>query len=109
MPPNASLSGVARIHGRFGLGMALRLLRGVADERLERMGFQDLSTFGILSDRSEGWLRRLLRRLITAGWVSFTGGDRPMLVLTASGRTKLPINSARKGGSKEASVMEYLG
>jgi len=81
-----ALSGVARVHGRFGLGLALRLLRGVPDERLDRSGLSQLSTFGVLSDRSEGWLRRLVRRLVTAGWVSFTGGDRPMLVLTEAGR-----------------------
>jgi ATP-dependent DNA helicase RecQ len=28
----------------------------------------------------------LLRRCISAGWVSFTGGERPMLVLTEDGR-----------------------
>ena len=31
-----ALSGVARIHGRFGLGAAVKLLRGAADPRLER-------------------------------------------------------------------------
>jgi len=82
-----ALSGVARVHGRFGLVVALRLLRGVEDERLERAGLQGLSTFGILADRDEGWLRRLVRRLVTAGWVSFTGGDRPMLLLTEAGRS----------------------
>jgi len=81
-----ALSGVARVHGRFGLGLALRLLRGVPDERLERSGLQGTSTFGVLAERSEAWLRRLLRRMVTAGWVSFTGGDRPVLVLTESGR-----------------------
>ncbi|HKJ25938.1 MAG TPA: HRDC domain-containing protein, partial [Myxococcota bacterium] len=81
-----ALSGVARVHGRFGLGLALRLLRGVADERLERSGLQATPTFGVLAERSEGWLRRLVRRLVTAGWVSFTGGDRPVLVLTEPGR-----------------------
>jgi ATP-dependent DNA helicase RecQ len=81
-----ALSGVARVHGRFGLNAALRLLRGVADERLARAGLEDTPTFGALAERSEGWLRRLLRRLVTAGWVSFTGGERPMLVLTAEGR-----------------------
>jgi len=81
-----ALSGVARVHGRFGQALALKLLRGVSDERLERTGLVGTPTFGALADRSEDWLRRLLRRLVTAGWVGFSGGDRPVLVLTDAGR-----------------------
>src|SRR5207245_171799 len=33
-----ALSGVARVHGRFGLQLAVKLIRGEADERLERAG-----------------------------------------------------------------------
>jgi ATP-dependent DNA helicase RecQ len=45
-----------------------------------------VNTFGALSDRKEAWITRLLRRCVTAGWVSFTGGDRPLVVLTREGR-----------------------
>ncbi|MCS5635773.1 MAG: ATP-dependent DNA helicase [Myxococcota bacterium] len=80
-----SLSGVARIHGQYGLSAAVALLRGVADERLERRRLQHTSTFGVLSDFSEDWLTRLLRRCVTAGWVDFFGGDRPVVALTQEG------------------------
>ena len=33
-----ALSGVARVHGRFGLQTAVKLIQGEADERLERAG-----------------------------------------------------------------------
>ena len=80
------LCGVARIHGRFGLTAAVKLLRGAADERLRRAGLDRTPTFGVLGDRSEEWLMRLLRRCVTAGWVDFQGGDRPIAVVTADGR-----------------------
>ncbi len=80
-----SLAGVARIHGRFGLGAAVALLRGVKDDRLERMNLHITTTFGILEDFSEDWLTRLLRRCVTAGWVDFWGGDRPVVILTEEG------------------------
>ncbi len=80
-----ALSGVARVHDRFGLSAALKLLRGTADERLDRTGLSATPTFGALADRSEPFLRRLVRRLVTAGWVVFSGGDRPVLRLTESG------------------------
>jgi ATP-dependent DNA helicase RecQ len=81
-----ALSGVARVHGRFGLSAAVKLLRGAKDERLERTGLDRVRTFGILRNETEDWLTRLLRRLVTAGWVVFSGDDRPIVLLTEGGR-----------------------
>ncbi|MBW2499310.1 MAG: ATP-dependent DNA helicase RecQ [Deltaproteobacteria bacterium] len=110
-----ALSGVARVHGRFGLGAAVALLRGETDARLANEGLDRTSTFGVLSDHSERWLTRLLRRCVTAGWVDFEGGDRPVVVLTPSGisvmrgersvRLLLPPGepAATRGGGQTAS------
>ena len=110
-----ALSGVARIHGHFGLSAAVALLRGVADERLERRNLHQTSTFGVLSDFSEDWLTRLLRRCVTAGWVDFFGGDRPVVALTQEGievmREQRPVRlllpalkeSTRRGGRRTRS------
>ena len=81
-----ALSAVARIHGRFGLGAAAKLLRGGEDPRLARAGLDRTPTHGALSEYSEDWLLRLLRRCVTAGWVDFQGSDRPVIVLTEAGR-----------------------
>jgi ATP-dependent DNA helicase RecQ len=80
-----ALSGVARVSGRFGLRAAVNLVRGVADDRL-RGGLETTTTFGVLKDRSDAWLRRLYQRLVTAGWVSFRGDEYPVVVLTPAGR-----------------------
>jgi len=81
-----ALSAVARIHERFGLTAAVHLLRGSSDPRLARAGLDRTPTCGVLSDRSEEWLLRLLRRCVTAGFVDFTSGERPVVRLTARGR-----------------------
>ncbi len=81
-----ALSAVARVNGRFGLQLAAKLLRGDADERLSRTRLDQTPTFGCLSDHSFDWLLRLLRRCITAGWVDLSGGTRPVVGLTESGR-----------------------
>jgi ATP-dependent DNA helicase RecQ len=81
-----ALSGVARVHGRFGAGLAAKLLKGAPDDRLARSGLDGISTFGVLSERSEEWVARLLRRCIAAGWGDLQGGDRPVVVLTPEGR-----------------------
>jgi ATP-dependent DNA helicase RecQ len=80
-----ALSGVARIHRRYGAGMAVKLLRGDTDDRLARSGLDQVSTFGILSDRSATWLQRLIRRMVSAGWVNYTADQHPMLWITPSG------------------------
>ena len=81
-----ALSGVARVQGRFGLQMAVKLVHGDADPRLERSGLTRVPTFGNLREHPEAWLLRLLRRCVAAGWVSFSGADRPVVVLTEEGR-----------------------
>jgi ATP-dependent DNA helicase RecQ len=81
-----ALSAVARIDGRFGLGAAAKLLRGAGDPRLARAGLDRTRTHGALSEHSEDWLLRLLRRCVAAGWADFQGRDRPVAVLTATGR-----------------------
>jgi len=81
-----ALSAVARVHRRFGIGAAVKLLRGTSDPRLERAGLHQTPTFGALRERSEDWLLRLLRRCVTAGFVDFTPGERPVALLTEAGR-----------------------
>jgi len=81
-----ALSGIARVHGRFGMTAAIKLLRGDADPRLERMGLDQVSTFGILRDHPEAWIGRLLRRCTSAGWISFTATQHPVVLLTEDGR-----------------------
>src|SRR5262245_31864926 len=81
-----ALSAVARVDGRFGLGAAVALLRGAADERLRRAGLDRTRTFGALVERDAEWLGRLLRRCVVAGLVDFEGDERPVLRLTPAGR-----------------------
>lgn len=81
-----ALSGVARVRGCFGVTTVAKLLRGDKDPRLERMGLDRVSTFGVLSDRPTPWVVSLLRRCVTAGFVTFSEGDRPVVQLTEEGR-----------------------
>ena len=81
-----ALSGVARVHGRFGMSAAAKLLRGEADPRLARAGLDRTTTHGVLRDHDEAWLLKLLRRCVTAGWVEFSADARPLVRLTAAGR-----------------------
>ncbi len=81
-----ALCAIARLHGRYGIQMAAKLLRGTEDVRLLRDGLDQTPTFGSLKEHSEKWLMQLLRRMVTAGWVDFFGGERPVVILTEEGR-----------------------
>jgi len=80
-----ALSAVGRAHGRFGQGAVVKLLRGADDERLRRSGLDRTPTFGLMRDRGDDWIGRLVRRLVAAGWVELSGGDRPVVRLTEEG------------------------
>lgn len=80
-----ALSGVARVHGQMGFNAAVGLLRGRTDARLTRAGLTQRSTFGILRQHSQAFVQLLLRRCVTAGLVTFTADERPLVALTAEG------------------------
>src|SRR4029453_4866253 len=81
-----ALSAVARVDRRYGLTAAVKLLAGLPDPRLQRAGLDFTPTYGSLRGHSEAWLTQLLRRCVTAGWVGFTPGGKPVGLLTGSGR-----------------------
>ena len=81
-----ALSGVARVHGRFGLQTVVKLIHGDTDDRIERAGLTRVPTFGNLKEHGGTWLLALLRRCVSAGWVSFSGRERPVVILTEEGR-----------------------
>ncbi len=80
-----ALSGVARVHGKLGLKAAAELLVGKSTPKLVQYGLVNTTTFGVLKDERLDWVVMLLRRCVTAGWVSFSTGDLPLAVLTFAG------------------------
>jgi ATP-dependent DNA helicase RecQ len=80
-----ALSAVARARQRAGMTAIAEMLRGVDSERTRRFGFTELSTFGLLRDRSPNWVMDLLRALLTAGLVDLTPTEHPVPLLTRQG------------------------
>ena len=81
-----ALSGVARAHAKLGLGAVALLLRGKTDARLERLGLQKTSTFGVLGEHSLDWITRVLRRCVTAAYVELRGDPYAFVHLTEVGQ-----------------------
>jgi len=108
-----ALSAVARARQRAGLVAVADMLGGVDDERSRRFGFTELSTFGLLKGKPQGWVLDLLRGLLAAGWIDLTPTDHPVPLLTQAGadvmRSKGPVRfatprqrTAPRGGARPA-------
>ena len=85
------LSGVARLKGRFGMGMAAKVLTGSTDRTLLGFGLQRLSTYGLLSGNTREQVQGWIRDLTAAGCLAsrtVTRGERryPVIELTDRGR-----------------------
>ena len=83
------LSGVARCHGRFGVGVVAEMLAGIESERTQKWGLQDLTTFGLLRGFPAKKVIAMLHRLLESGLARQRDPDgakfRPVIELTASG------------------------
>ncbi len=83
------LSGVARLHGKFGVGVVAEVLSGASNERSQRWGFEQLSVFGLLRAHPLKRIIAMLHRVMEAGLARQRDPDgvkfRPVMELTASG------------------------
>lgn len=79
------LAGVARAAQRAGLSSVCDMLRGIGGERIRRFGFDQLSTFGLLSEMSQEEVMAALRAAVAAGYVDVSTGEFPVPFLTGLG------------------------
>ena len=98
-----ALSAVARARQRAGLVAVAEMLRGVDGERTRRFGFTELSTFGLLRERSPAWVVDLLRGLLAAGWIDLTPTEHPVPLLTRAGRRGHARDRARSASLSPSS------
>ena len=94
------LSTIYRVDQRFGAMHVLDVLRGVDNDKVKQWQHEQVSTFGIGSDRSEAEWRAILRQSIALGLVSVDYESYSALKLTDAARPVL------KGGEK-VQLREY--
>lgn len=83
------LSCVYRMRSGFGATMVSDVLRGRVTPAVSRYGFDSLSTFGLMKDKSRAELKLLMNQLVSAGYLEVAEGDYPILRLTAASRQVL--------------------
>lgn len=83
------LSAIARLHGKFGVGMVADVLVGKATERVVQWQFDQLSVFGLLRVHTSKRVIAMLHRLMEAGLAKQRDPDgmkfRPVVELTPMG------------------------
>jgi ATP-dependent DNA helicase RecQ len=82
------LSAIARLRGKFGVGVVAEVLSGAQNEKTQRWGFDQLSVHGLLRAYPVKRLVAMLHRLMEAGLARQRDPDRnfrPIVELTAAG------------------------
>jgi len=85
------LSGVARLQGRFGQSMAVKMLAGSKDSKVEQFRLHRLSTYGLLAEFSQSQVEKWVQELLANGClmqhrIVMGGKPYPVLLLTPRGR-----------------------
>ena len=89
VPAQKALSAVYRSGQRFGAGHVIDILRGVNTERMNQLGHDRLSTFGIGTDLDEQAWRSVFRQLLATGLLATDAEGYGTLHLTEASRPVL--------------------
>jgi ATP-dependent DNA helicase RecQ len=101
------LSGVARLKGHFGQGMAVKMLTGSREKAVEKFGLNRLSTYGLLAEFTQEQVEKWIQELSGKGYLKqefATLGEKHyrVILLTPSGweamkkREKVPLSSSSR-------------
>jgi len=80
------LSCIYRTKERFGVNVIIQVLRGSKDKKILSRNLDKVSTYGIITDYSQGGLRELIMNLIARSYIVMTTDQYPVLKLSASSR-----------------------
>lgn len=80
------MSCVFRTGQRFGLNTIIQVLRGSKNKKIMDWKLNEVSTYGIIMDMSEGGLRELSMNLIARGYIAMTTDTFPILKLQETSR-----------------------
>jgi len=78
------LSCIKRTGERFGSGMVADVLRGARTTKIKNLGFENLSTFGLMPEYSKSNINEMISYLVAQGLVDVKGGNYPVLSLNSA-------------------------
>ena len=72
---------VYRMHERFGLTLVAQVLKGSSDKRIKEFRFDQLSTFGLMKERTLADIKLLIQRFIATDYLGLTESKYPVVTL----------------------------
>lgn len=75
------MSCMVRTNQMYGIKMICDILRGSKNSRLINLGFDGLSTYGLMKDYSENKVRSIINSLVVQEYLVLTEGEYPILKL----------------------------
>ena len=72
---------VYRMHERFGLTLVAQVLKGSSDKRVKQLHFDELSTYGLMKERSLADIKLLIQRFVATDYLALTESQYPVLTL----------------------------
>ncbi|CAG7635560.1 ATP-dependent DNA helicase RecQ [Paenibacillus solanacearum] len=73
---------VRRMRERFGMTLVASVLKGSRNKKVLELGFDELSTYGLMKQRTEKDIVDLIQLLVAEGYLQLTEGKYPVLRLT---------------------------
>ena len=77
---------VDELKGRFGMTIICDILKGSLTAKIRHYGFERKASFGMLSNYTGREIRDIVRQSLQDGFLQQSGGQYPVLSLTATGR-----------------------
>lgn len=75
------LSCIKRMHERFGINLVTDVLKGSNASKIKQMGFDALSTYGIMKEYTKDTIKDIIAFLVTEGYIEQTEGEYPVIKL----------------------------
>lgn len=76
---------VMRVKERFGTTLIASVLKGSKDKKVLQLGFDSLSTYGLLKNYTLPEIRDAINRLIATDYLALTDSEYPVVKLTPKG------------------------
>ncbi|OOV59214.1 DNA helicase RecQ [Clostridium botulinum D/C] len=75
------LSCIYKMKRNFGITMVVDVLRGSKNKKVLNLGFNTLSTYGLMKEYSQDKLKNFINTLVSHGYIGLIGGTYPVLNL----------------------------
>ncbi|OIJ15760.1 ATP-dependent DNA helicase RecQ [Anaerobacillus arseniciselenatis] len=73
---------IARMKERFGVTLVAQVLKGSNNKRIKELGLKQLTTYGLMKEKTEKEIAEIIQLFIAEGYLGLTTGQYPTVRLT---------------------------